>query len=158
MTDRQLLLEALNLKSLPRAGWLRVGKHDPESVAAHSWGVAFAALVRCPAELDRGKVLTMAILHDLAEVRVGDITPYDRVPKEEKHRRERLALLSLLHSHQHLKVIWDEFEAQQSAEAKFVKEMDLLDLGLTAEFYARQGIKTDELAAVGAEAVKRLGN
>lgn len=157
MTDRQLLMEALSLKSLPRAGWLRLGKHDPESVGAHSWGVALAALVRCPPELDRSKVLAMAILHDLAEARVGDITPYDRIPKEEKQRRERLAILSMLHSHPHLKVIWDEMEAGNSAEAKFVKEMDRLDLGLTAEIYHRQGLNTAELQAAGAEAVRKLG-
>jgi putative hydrolase of HD superfamily len=157
MTDRQLLTEALSLKSLPRAGWLRVGKHDPESVAAHSWGVALAALVRCPPELNREKVLAMAILHDLAEARVGDITPHDRVPKEEKHRRERLAILSMLHSHPHLKTIWDEVEAGLTPEARFVREMDRLDLGLTAEMYGQQGTRTAELLAVGAEALAKLG-
>jgi 5'-deoxynucleotidase YfbR-like HD superfamily hydrolase len=34
----------------------------------------------------------MAIVHDIAEAIVGDITPSDGVPKEEKSRREQEAL------------------------------------------------------------------
>ncbi|CAK0899040.1 unnamed protein product [Prorocentrum cordatum] len=82
------LREALGLKDVARAGWLRRGVEAPESVAAHSWGVAFLASQLCPASLDRGRVLEMSIVHDLAEVRVGDITPRDGVPPAEKHRLE----------------------------------------------------------------------
>src|SRR4051794_19563715 len=108
MNDRALLAEALGLKSLTRAGWQRVGVPNPESVAAHSWGVAMAVLLRCPPELDRERVLIMAILHDLAEVRVGDITPYDGVPRAEKHRREREAMATLLAHRPDLLAIWEE--------------------------------------------------
>ncbi|MFN7146928.1 MAG: HD domain-containing protein, partial [Myxococcota bacterium] len=74
MTDRRLAREAVLLKEVDRSGWTRIGVPHPESVAAHSWGVALLALLRCPPELDRHKLLAMAILHDLAEVRVGDLT------------------------------------------------------------------------------------
>ena len=69
---------------------------DGESVADHSWAVAFLATLLCPEELNREKVLIMAILHDLAEVRVGDITPYDGVPVPEKHAREARAMEAML--------------------------------------------------------------
>jgi HD domain len=34
----------------------------------------------------------MAIVHDVAEAIVGDITPHDNIPREEKHRREHAAI------------------------------------------------------------------
>ncbi len=150
MTDRTLLQAALALKGLDRAGWKRVGIERPESVAAHSWGVTFAALLRCPPGLDREKVLIMALLHDLAEATVGDITPYDGVSKEEKRRREEEAIRHLLGDHPELLSIWQEAEQRQSAEALFVKEMDLLDLGLTAESYAAQADTSEFLPSARA--------
>ena len=155
MTDRALLHAALALKALDRAGWKRVGIVRPESVAAHSWGVTFAALLRCPPTLDREKVLIMALLHDLAEATVGDITPYDGVSKEEKRQREDAAIRHLLGDHPELLSIWEEAEQRQSPEAHFVKEMDLLDLGLTAESYAAQA-DTSEFLPSAAAALGKL--
>ena len=86
---RAALLEALELKRLPRSGWLRVeGLQDVESVAAHSWGAAWLVAALCPEGVNRGRALEMTVIHDLAEVRIGDITPVDGVPEEE---------LSLIH-------------------------------------------------------------
>ena len=53
------------------------GAQEPESVAAHSWGMAVLALHFAPKNLDLAKVLAMCIIHDLPEVRVGDLTPHD---------------------------------------------------------------------------------
>ena len=77
MRDR--LQEWLGLKDLPRTGWVRSGVQEPESVAAHSWGMAVLALHFAPKNLDLAKVLAMCIIHDLPEVRVGDLTPHDDV-------------------------------------------------------------------------------
>lgn len=144
MTDAELLAEAMRLKALDRAGWKRVGVVNPESVAAHSWGVALAALLRCPPELNREKVLMMALLHDLAEVRIGDITPHDGVPREEKKRREQEAALSLFADHPELVALWQEAESQSTPEARFVKSMDLLDMGLQALEYSKLAVDTSE--------------
>lgn len=150
-----LLAESIGLKHVIRAGWLRVGVPHPESVAAHSFGVALAALILCPPELNREKVLIMALLHDLAEVRVGDITPHDGVPRAEKKRRERAAIAELLVSRPDLQAMWEEAEAHESPEARFVHEMDQLDLGLTAQHYDRIGLFVAELLQVGAPALRR---
>jgi putative hydrolase of HD superfamily len=155
MTDATLLKEAISLKDLARAGWRRVGVPAPESVAAHSWGVAFAALLRCPPHLNREKVLIMALLHDLAEVRVGDITPYDGISKAEKHQLEHAAMAELLVDHPELLALWHESEARQSPEACFLKEMDLLDMGLTAQHYAPHH-DTAEFMTVTAKALAAL--
>lgn len=144
MTDRELLDEALALKELHRAGWKRVGVVEPESVADHSFGVALAALVLAPPHLDRGRLLAMAILHDLAEVHVGDITPHDGVPRAEKKRREAAAAARLFADHPQLAAIWSEAEAGVTAEARFLKSMDVLDLHLQAERYAASGHDTSE--------------
>ena len=53
---RDSLIEMLLLKQLPRTGWVRSGIHNPESVAAHSWGMAILALKLIPDGLDLSKV------------------------------------------------------------------------------------------------------
>ena len=89
------LLEAVALKRLARAGWRRVGIESPESVAAHTWGVAWLVLLLLPDELDREKALTYAILHDFPEVRTGDVTPHDGLTREAKLQREEQAMTAL---------------------------------------------------------------
>ena len=131
---KEVLLEALRLKALPRTGWVRAGIENPESVAAHSWGVAWLCCVLCPEHLDKQRVLEIAILHDLAEVRVGDLTPDDPVSPEDKHAMESAAFNDMteqLCHRDHLRAVWHE----KSPEADFVKQMDRLDMALQAQEY-----------------------
>src|SRR4051812_41576320 len=74
------LIELQRLKRLDRTGWtLRGLPNGTESVAAHSFGVSVTAMLladRCTARgvsLDVEKVLRIALLHDWAETRVGDM-------------------------------------------------------------------------------------
>ena len=136
-----LLLEVLGLKALPRAGWVRKAVPDPESVAAHSWGVAWLVLVLLPPELDRARALTYAVLHDLPEVRAGDTTPFDGVSKAEKHERESAAAHDLLSARPELLDIWHAYERQADPEARFVRELDRLDMALQAARYRQEGTK-----------------
>ena len=138
------LVEALNLKGVDRAGWLRVGVPRPESVAAHSWGIAWLALALCPPALDLRRILAMAILHDLPEVRVGDLTPHDGVDRATKHAAEREAAEALFAGRPDLLELWHEYERQESAEARFVHGLDKLDMGLQAGIYASHGVDTAE--------------
>lgn len=141
--------QLLQLKELPRAGWGRVGVSTPESVADHSFGVALLAALLCPPGLDREKVLLMAILHDLAEVVVGDLTPHDGVPPDEKHAREAAAIEELLAGWPELRALWEDCDTKASPEARFVKRLDRLDLGLTARRYAERGFDVAELLRTG---------
>ena len=132
------LLECLALKALPRAGWVRKGLADPESVAAHSWGVAWLVLTLCPPGVDRGRALAIAILHDLAEVRVGDLTPHDPVSKAEKARREDAAFDALVAPFPHvaeLRALYAEYADAATPEGRFVKACDKLDMALQAQSY-----------------------
>jgi len=140
-TGLDALLEALKLKALPRAGWVRRGVPSPEAVAAHSWGVAWLVLAVAPPELDRARALAYATLHDLAEVRVGDITPADGVSPADKSDRERRAMegLSANLAAPHLLALWDAYERQVDREARFVRELDRLDMALQALAYHEAG-------------------
>ncbi len=142
------LLEAWGLKALPRTGWGLRGIENAESVAAHSWGIATLVLIFLPEDLDTGRALTYATLHDLAEVRVGDLTPADGVPAAVKHLRERDAMIELcaaLPRGAHLLSTWDAYEAQSDPEARFVRQLDRLDMALQALLYERNtGVDTGE--------------
>ena len=127
----------LALKHLDRAGWKRVGIDHPESVAGHSWGVAWLVLALCPEDLDQAAALRFAVIHDLAETHVGDITPHDGVSRSEKSRRERDAIAQLLANRPDLAALWHSYEAQSTPEARFVHDCDRLDMALQAIRYAR---------------------
>ena len=144
MSLRERLAEALLLKEVPRAGWLRAGVAEPESVAAHSWGVAWLVLVLCPDGIDRGRALAIAVLHDLAEARIGDITPHDGISHEEKQRREREAMTAMTASlGDELMSLWLEYEEASTPEGRFVKACDKLDMALQAHRYrARDAVDT----------------
>mgnify|MGYP005674321269 FL=1 len=138
MRDR--LQEWLGLKDLPRTGWVRSGVQEPESVAAHSWGMAVLALHFAPKNLDLAKVLAMCIIHDLPEVRVGDLTPHDDV--RNKAELEASAMSELAPEWLGL---FHEYESGHSEEAKFVKQIDKLDMGLQASIYqSRQELDLSE--------------
>ncbi|MEN0061535.1 MAG: HD domain-containing protein [Myxococcota bacterium] len=157
MTIEQLL-EAVRLKELPRAGWVRQGLHHPESVAGHSWGVAWLVLALLPDELDQTRALTYAVLHDLPEVRVGDLTPHDLIPREEKARREQAAMHGLTAGTDRgtrLARLWEAYEDQTDPEAQFVRQLDRLDMALQAVHYAeRQPQRRDDLVEFLTSAAK----
>lgn len=145
LPDRALILEALGLKGVDRAGWLRVGVGGPESVAAHSWGMALIALLDCPEDLDRERVLALCLVHDLPEVRVGDITPHDGLSKAEKAARETAAADAMLAHHPRLRALVAEYAAGETPEAAYVRALDKVDMALQAEVYAAEGHPTAEL-------------
>ena len=120
----------LGLKDVLRQGWVNAGVESPESVAAHSWGMAILALKLCPADLNLEHVLKLCLVHDLPEVIVGDLTPQDDVST--KSEDERAAM-------EHLAPEWvslfDEYENQTTPEAVFVKSLDKLDMALQAKVY-----------------------
>ncbi|MBQ7529572.1 HD domain-containing protein [bacterium] len=138
MSLKRFLTDIQELKSLPRSGWLRVGLENPESVAAHSWGVATICLLLCPQGLDREKVLEIALLHDLAEVIVGDITPQDGLNEADKHQKELEAFKNLvqdLPERERLLALFQEYQENTTPEASFVHIADKLDMYFQANHY-----------------------
>lgn len=144
--------EAFQLKHVDRAGWKRVGLEAPESVAAHSWGLALLCLRLAPKDLNMERVLSLALVHDLPEVRVGDCTPHDGISKAEKQRLELEAAQNFLPPD--IYALWLEYEENQTPEAQFVHQMDKLDMLIQAENYAEK-VDTNEFIV---SAKKKLGN
>ncbi len=142
---------AARLKGLYRQGWLQSGvpAERCESVAAHTFGVALLALWLVPAHyphLGLLKVVQMALIHDLGEAFVGDLTPADGVPAAEKHRREARAVARLLDGLPNaadLLALWQEYEAGETPEARLVRQLDRLEMGLQAAGYRGAGLLAD---------------
>ena len=143
----EVFYEFNHLKALYRQGWLRHGisKEHCETVAEHSLGVALLALFLADEhflELDKGKLILMGLLHDFGEIYAGDIVP-GKMSLEEKHELERKSVervfLRLSKGKDYL-AIWQEFEESQTAEARFMKEIDRLEMGLQASVYEAEGV------------------
>ena len=67
---RDTLMAYLGLKDVLRQGWVNAGVESPESVAAHSWGMAVLALKLCPDNLDLLHVLKLCLVHDLSLIHI----------------------------------------------------------------------------------------
>ena len=139
--------ELNHLKQLYRQGWLRRGipPERCESVAEHVYGMAmlggWIAEAHFP-ELDRDKILRMTLVHELGEIYTGDLMPSDGVPLVEKQRLEReglrLVVEKLPNGASYLD-LWEEFEAGQTPEARFVRQLDRLEMAFQAAVYETQG-------------------
>ncbi len=140
-----LLLQANRLKVTPRGGWVVRGLTDVESVADHSFGVVFVSLVLAELvqeSVDREKVLTMALVHDLPESAITDIpTPATRFfPPGAKRKAEVNALAEILGGFsfgKRLMTWWGEFEDRSSVEGRLVRDADRIELLLQAYVYER---------------------
>ena len=127
---RDELKEILGLKNVLRAGWVRAGIESPESVAAHSWGMSMLALKLSPKELDLARVLSLCIVHDIPEVRVGDLTPHDDTSTKAEDELNAMKEMA-----PEWVGLFEEYEQGKTPEAKFVKQLDKLDMALQAEIY-----------------------
>ncbi|CAG0898684.1 unnamed protein product [Cyprideis torosa] len=129
------------LKRLKRTGWVLRNVADPEPIAAHMYRMGIMAMCIEPQPgFCMTKVLKMSLIHDLAESKVGDITPHCGVTSEEKHQREVEAmgeLVELLPQEigNEFMGLFEEYESGTSPEAKLVKDLDKFDMIVQAEDY-----------------------
>ena len=91
-------------------------------------------------KLNKDRCIKLALAHDMAECIVGDVTPSDRVSKEEKHRQEKQAMEQLAElageeAGKELYELWEEYEFQKTPEANFVKDVDRFEMVLQAHEY-----------------------
>ena len=138
------------LKTTPREGWRRFGINHGESIADHMYRMSIITLL-CPTSLsstlDLNRCTRMALVHDMAEALVGDITPVDGVPKPEKSRREAETMdyicTSLLGSvdggaqGREIREVWQEYEDGKTRESHFVHDVDKVELLLQMLEYER---------------------
>lgn len=145
----EFIRRALALKDQMRRGWQRIGIERPESVADHTWGVALLALAAAEErpQLDRARLLELAITHDLAEAVVGDLIPGEYAHKGEKAARERRGLEDLVETlplslRGRLLARFEELASDSTPEARLVHELDKLEMAFQTERYHSQGRAT----------------
>jgi putative hydrolase of HD superfamily len=127
------LLEADRVKSVMRRSFLTDGSRR-EGDAEHMWHLALFVLVlaeHADEPVDIGKVLTMALIHDLVEIDVGDVYVYDIEARLaavalEQAAAERIFGLLPADQAEHLRSVWEEFEAKVTPEARFAAGLDRL--------------------------------
>lgn len=108
------------------------GSDRHENDAEHSWHLAMMALIlmeHANTNINLLKVLKMLLIHDIVEIDAGDTFLFDTQKNHVNTDEELLAanrIFGLLPTDQkeELMTIWQEFEAGESADAKFAKAMD----------------------------------
>ena len=102
-----------------------------ENDAEHAWHMAIMVYLLkeySNAEFDVSKAMMMALIHDIVEIDAGDTYAYSAEDKKtQKEREEKAAnrIFGLLPFEQEkeLRALFDEFEAGETAEARFVRAM-----------------------------------
>jgi putative hydrolase of HD superfamily len=104
-----------------------------ENDAEHSWHLAVMAVLlkeyANEPDLDLERVIKLVLVHDLVEIDAGDTYCYDEAGHHDKAAREQAAanrIFALLPEDQGagLRVLWEEFEARETPEARFAAALD----------------------------------
>ena len=125
------ILEADKEKSIIRQTHLS-GNGRRENDAEHAWHMAIMVCLLkeyANEEIDVAKAMLMALIHDIVEIDAGDTYAYDLKGRETKKMREEQAaerIFSLLPEDQgeELKNLFQEYEASETPEARFVRAID----------------------------------
>lgn len=118
-------------KLIGRQTYLANGERK-ENDAEHAWHMAIMALILSEyanEEIDVLRTISMILIHDVVEIDAGDTYAYDENGKKSQREREVKAaerLFGMLPKDQAVKFrnLWEEFEAQETKEAKFARTMD----------------------------------
>ncbi len=160
------LLELQRLKRLDRTGWILRGlPNGTESVASHSFGVSITAMMLADEinsrgfQMDMERVLRMALLHDWAETRVGDMprTATHYFGADARKHAEGQAFADIVadagSAGPEYQRLYNDYEQRQSTEARLVKAADVIDLLVEAYALERAGARDlDEFWEVAADA------
>ncbi|KAL6232962.1 hypothetical protein BDW75DRAFT_9416 [Aspergillus navahoensis] len=139
------------LKTTKREGWRRFDINDGESISDHMYRMSMMTMLAPPslaARLDLPRCMKMALVHDMAESLVGDITPNDPIKKDEKARREAAVMEYIANSllrnvpsgvsaGDGILAVFNEYEANETLEAQFVHDVDKMELLLQMIEYER---------------------
>ena len=134
------------LKDVIRTGWKnwKVKRDRIESVAEHIFGVQMLAITmksEYQYNIDIKKVILMLAIHELEEIYIGDLTPF-QISKEEKKRIGHEAitklLMPLLDKDEIIDLIM-EFDERKTKEAVFAYQCDKLECDLQCKLYDEEG-------------------
>eukprot|EP01135_Chromosphaera_perkinsii_P009755 Nk52_evm20s1869 gene=Nk52_evmTU20s1869 len=142
------------LKTTKRTGWVNNNVFQPESIADHMYRMGILAMLVKDDSICRERCIKMALVHDLAESVVGDITPHDGVSKEKKFQMEKDAMVKIendlsesIHRAyaREFHDLWEEYEQNTTPESKFVKDLDKFEMILQAYEYEQAENRHGEL-------------
>lgn len=141
--DLELLYELGALRFIPRA-WKQFFNADFENLAEHHFRVAWLGMILAMMEKkgNHGKILKMALVHDIAESRTGDV---HQIGRQYTKRNEELAIDDILKNtslSKEMKKLWHEYEERKTIEAKIVKDADWLDVDLEIREQLARGVST----------------
>ena len=142
-------LLATKLKYKLRSGWdekhWNVTSKRKESIAEHVYGTCILAIslkYSCNIDVDMEKVLKMLTLHEIGEVIIGDITPFDHVTSKEKEEIEHKAMADMLgdiFGKDELLSLLIEFDSHKTNEAQFAYLCDKIEADIQAKVYQDKG-------------------
>lgn len=126
---------------------------NTESIADHQYRMAIITMLT-KSSVDKSVCVKMALIHDMAEAIVGDITPFDPMTKTEKSRREYAAiqymakLVQPYNSEAAAEIVnlWNQYENCSSAEARLVKDVDKFELMLQSFEYEKKYNFSEDLS------------
>ncbi|ASJ07941.1 oxetanocin [Thermococcus siculi] len=147
MSLLELIIEAGNLKRLPRTGWLLRGVPNPESIADHSYRTALITMLLTDelkakgVEIDVERAVKIALIHDLAEARITDIplTAQNYLDKGKAEKRAAMEVFLRTPDPKGYFRLWREYEEGLSPEGRLVKFADRLEMLVQAYEYERAG-------------------
>ncbi|KAA8650673.1 hypothetical protein EYZ11_003456 [Aspergillus tanneri] len=139
------------LKTTKREGWRRFSITAGESISDHMYRMSVMTMFAPPSlagRLNLPHCMKMALIHDMAESLVGDITPVDNVDKPEKARREADVMDYItknllggvpggILTGQEILKVFQEYEDNETLEAQFVHDIDKMELLLQMIEYER---------------------
>ncbi|KAH8273823.1 hypothetical protein KR044_001148, partial [Drosophila immigrans] len=132
-----------NLKHTKRTGWVLRDVNDCESISGHMYRMSMLTFLLDGSEgLNQIRCMELALVHDLAESLVGDITPFCGVSKDEKRAMEFKAMEDICKliepRGKRIMELFEEYENAQSPESRFVKDLDRLDMVMQAFEYEKR--------------------
>lgn len=137
----EIYFQVNHLKHLLRQGWLMRGVPEDkcESVGDHCFAVALVGMLIAKKyfpKLDMAKIIKISLIHELGEIDSGDLTPFDKVSKEERYAKEKSGIEKIFsrfpEGKEYLE-LWEEFEENKSPETKFVKQIDQKEIDYMEE-------------------------
>ena len=142
----QFYLLATELKDKIRSGWKvwNIDRQRVESVAEHIYGTCILAISidsQFELDVDLYKVVIMLVLHEIEEIKIGDLTPFDKVTKEEKRKIGKQAVEEVLSTLdkkvQYIELI-EEFENMKTKESIVAKMCDKLEADIQCKLYCEE--------------------
>ncbi len=139
--DIDFLYEVGSLRNVPR-GWRQHLGFDVASDLEHTIRMIWLALIisRMEGKGDENKIIKMALVHDVAETRVSDLSYVQKVYVKADEEKAADDMFDGTIVNDYRKIL-HEYEERDSIEAKIVKDADNLDVDLELKEIEEMGSK-----------------